>query len=319
MKRLKALCLPMIDLLLVPWICLAGLLLRNIRRAGIGNLPLCKAGLLRVGVFPVRNHYYEPRFDYRDFANSTSIDRRLPGIDWNIHDQLRFLAKLNFANELGFMEGRDGHAGAFTIDNANFGSGDAEYWYQVVRFLKPRRIYEIGSGHSTLVAAKALHVNRSEDDKYQCLHLCVEPFEMPWLERTDASVLRSKVEDLDPSLFLELRENDVLFIDSSHMIRPAGDVLFEYLEILPTLAKGVYVHIHDIFSPGDYPLRWLAGDVRFWNEQYLLEAFLSHNASWEVVGALNLLHHHHYDRLKRVAPFLERSREPGSFYMRRIA
>jgi Methyltransferase domain len=211
------------------------------------------------------------------------------------------------------------NSGSWTIDNANFGSGDAEYWYQMVRFVRPGRIYEVGSGYSTLVAAKALQVNHSEDDQYRCRHMCIEPYEMPWLETTGASVLRSKVEDLDPSVFLELQENDVLFIDSSHMIRPGGDVLYEYLQVLPALAKGVYVHIHDIFSPRHYPLAWLAGDVRFWNEQYLLEAFLSHNTSWEVVGSLNLLHHQHYDRLKRVAPFLDRNREPGSFYMRRVA
>ena len=109
---------------------------------------------------------------------------------------------------------------------------------------------------------------------------------------------------LPVSLFCDLEENDILFIDSSHMIRPEGDVLFEYLQILPSLKQGVIVHLHDIFSPRNYPHSWLVDDVKFWNEQYLLEAFLTHNASWKVIGALNFLHHNHHHELKQVAPFL---------------
>ena len=119
--------------------------------------------------------------------------------------------------------------------------------------------------------------------------------------------------------FSELEENDILFIDSSHIIRPQGDVLFEYLELIPILNKGVIVHVHDIFSPKNYLREWLEDEVRFWNEQYLLEAFLSHNNTWKIIGALNYLHHNHYEKLKSVAPFLTPDREPGSFYIQRIA
>ena len=119
------------------------------------------------------------------------------------------------------------------------------------------------------------------------------------------------------AVFSQLEANDILFIDSSHIIRPQGDVLFEYLELLPTLASGVTVHMHDIFSPRNYPAEWLKEEVRFWNEQYLLEAFLAHNADWEIVAALNYLQHAHPAKLKTVCPYLEGSGQPGSFYMRR--
>ena len=78
------------------------------------------------------------------------------------------------------------------------------------------------------------------------------------------------------------------------------------------------IMVHDIFSPKDYRKQWLQDEVRFWNEQYLLEAFLSHNSSWKIVGALNYLHHNHYDRFRSVAPFLTSEREPGSFYIQKI-
>jgi len=319
MKRLIERILPAADLALAPFVLPAAWLLKQIRRAGVHRLPLCRAVLLKLGVFPIRNHYYEPQFDHRTPGSDFSRDRALPGIDWNVSGQLEMLGKLVYSEELADVPRDRSHALEFFLDNGEFESGDAEYWYQLIRATKPRRIVEVGSGNSTLMAIRAVRRNRSDDPGYACEHVCIEPYEMPWLEKTGLSVIREKVEDLDPSFFSRLQENDILFIDSSHMIRPRGDVLFEYLELLPSLNRGVIVHVHDIFSPKNYPARWLKEEVRFWNEQYLLEAFLSHNGSWKVLGALNYLHHHHYERLKSVARFLTPERQPGSFYIQKVA
>ena len=110
-----------------------------------------------------------------------------------------------------------------------------------------------------------------------------------------------------------------MFIDSSHIIRPQGDVLFEILEILPVLSSGVIVHIHDIFSPKDYPDKWILKEHRLWNEQYLLEAFLSNNRDFEIIGSLNYLMHNYPKELKSVSPILNKqeNREPGSFWIRK--
>ena len=133
------------------------------------------------------------------------------------------------------------------------------------------------------------------------------------------TVIRQKVEGLGKAVFAELEKGDILFIDSSHIIRPQGDVLFEYLESLPSLNRGVIVHIHDIFSPKDYLKEWVTNEVRFWNEQYLLEAFLTCNRDWKIIGALNYLHHNHFERLQEKCPFLTKDREPGSFYVEKVA
>jgi hypothetical protein len=109
-----------------------------------------------------------------------------------------------------------------------------------------------------------------------------------------------------------------VFVDSTHVIRPQGDVLFECLELLPSLKKGVIVHIHDIFSPRDYLEEWLREKVRLWNEQYMLEAFLTANAEWKITAALNFLQHHHYEALEKACPFLTPQREPASFYIQKI-
>lgn len=317
MKSLIKTILPLADPLLVLLVYPTAWLMKSIRRFGVNRLPLCKNALMNVGVFPIRNHYYEPQFDNRNPEPDFSKDRNLPGIDWNVSEQLDLLEKLTFSDELKDIPKNKKRINSFHFNNGRFESGDGEYWYQLIRTFKPNNIIEIGSGYSTLMAVEAVSKNRHDDPKYTCKHLCIEPYEMPWLETLDVSVIREKVEDLDPSFFDVLGENDILFIDSSHIIRPQGDVLFEYLQLLPSLNKGVIVHVHDIFSPRNYLTQWLQDEVRFWNEQYLLEAFLTQNSKWKIIGALNYLHHHHYEKLKLVAPFLTTEREPGSFYIQK--
>jgi hypothetical protein len=319
MKSLILRLLPIVDLLLLPLVYPAAWLLKQVRRAGVHRLPACRGALLNVGVFPVRDHYYEPQFDLRHPNPPFTTDRSLPGIDWNVDGQLTVLDRFTFAAELADWQPSGSEPLTYYLQNGFFESGDAEYWYQLIRAFKPKRIIEVGSGHSTLVAARAIRRNRADDPAYACEHVCIEPFETPWLEQLGVSVLRRKVEDVDLSFFSRLGENDVLFIDSSHIIRPQGDVLFEYLQLLPTLAPGVIVHVHDIFSPKNYLPHWLSDEVKFWNEQYLLEAFLCHNRDWRIVGALNYLQNHHYERFKAVAPFITPDRVPGSFYIQRRA
>jgi hypothetical protein len=311
--------LPLIDRVLTPAVWLAASFLKQIRRIGIRRLPACRATLMRAGIYPLRDHYYEPQFDHRHPRQPYSADRSLPGIDWNIKGQLRWLEQFTRADELADLAERPIGGLEFYLDNDAFLSGDAEVWYQLIRAGKPRRIFEVGSGFSTRMAIRALHRNSIDDPAYRCRHVCIEPYEMPWLEQTGVEVVRERVEQLPIAFFSELAAGDILFIDSSHIIRPQGDVLFEYLELLPTLAPGVIVHVHDIFSPRNYLEHWLVNDVKFWNEQYLLEAFLTHNPAWRIIGALNFLHHHHYDALKTVAPYLQPGREPGSFYLLRVA
>lgn len=317
-KNLKRF-LPVADTLLVPLVYPAAWLLKNIREVGLHRLPRCRNALIQVGVFPIRNHYFEPQFDHRHPSPDFSQDRNLNGIDWNVAGQLDLIDQFNFSTELADIPHRQPATLKFYLNNGSFESGDAEYWYQLIRTIKPRRIIEIGSGNSTLMAIAAIQANQEEDADYHCEHTCIEPYEMPWLEKAGVTVVRKKVEDMGTDYFSQLQANDILFIDSTHIIRPQGDVLFEYLELLPLLNPGVVVHVHDIFSPKNYLTQWLQEEVKFWNEQYLLEAFLSHNSSWKIIGALNYLRHNHYEKLSSVAPYLTVEREPGSFYMQKTA
>jgi predicted O-methyltransferase YrrM len=239
-------------------------------------------------------------------------------MDWNLAEQLSLLESFHYNDELRGIPDSPSDDLSFHFNNGSFESGDAEYWYNLIRSRKPRRIFEIGSGNSTRMARRAIQKNQEEVPDYSCKHVCIEPYEMPWLEKIGVSVIRQRVQDLGKSVFSELEKGDVLFIDSSHVIRPQGDVLFEYLQLLPSLNPGVIVHVHDIFTPRDYLKAWIVDEVKLWNEQYLLEAFLSCNKDWKILGALNYLHHDHHDRLRAKSPYLTPEREPGSFYMEKL-
>ena len=306
-----------VDLALVPIVFFAALVLRVARRVGIGRLDLVRQVFRAVGVYPVVDHYYEPLFNPKHLRTPLSMDRSLPGIDWNTHEQLEILSSFKFSKELGSIPMDYVDDSTYHYHNGNFESGDAEYWYNLIRLKKPRRIIEIGSGHSTKMARLAITNNKKEDPAYVCEQLCIEPYQMPWLEQLGVTVIRKRVEEVPLDFFEILDADDILFIDSSHIIRPQGDVLYEYLEILPTLKSGVIVHIHDIFSPRDYLPSWIIDEVRFWNEQYLLEAFLTGNGEWRIIGALNFLKHQHYEEFKEKCAALTKDREPGSFYIQR--
>lgn len=315
---------PVADLILAPLVLVAALLMKIVRRFGIWRMPLSKAIFNRVGVYPIRDHYYEPMYNYRKYLRHSLRDERsLPGIDLNEAGQLGWLEQFDYAAELARIPLDPSAGRLFHYKNPNFSEGDAECLYSLIRLKKPKRIIEIGSGFSTMMAREAVEQNQREDAAYICRHICIEPYEMQWLDAVNGiEVMRRKVEETDTSLFRQLEADDILFIDSSHVIRPQSDVLTEYLEILPILSPGVLIHIHDIFTPCDYLDHWLIDEVKLWNEQYLLEAFLSCNPQFEIILALNFLSHRHPDRLAEKFPMLRghvEQVEPRSFWIRKVA
>jgi predicted O-methyltransferase YrrM len=234
--------------------------------------------------------------------------------------QLDFLNRFDFNQELLRFPLKEAEGKkAYYYHNIFYGSGDAEYLYSMIRLLKPSRLIEVGSGLSTLIAREAIQMNSRLDSTYRCEHVCIEPYENTWLKEAGVTLVRSAVELVDKRLFAELGVNDILFIDSSHIIRPQGDVLYLYQEILPIVRSGVFVHVHDIFTPKDYLDAWIVEKGLLWNEQYLLEAFLTFNKRFEIVGACNYLSHHHTEQFTAKCPVYAKEageREPGAFWIR---
>jgi uncharacterized UPF0146 family protein len=131
--------------------------------------------------------------------------------------------------------------------------------YAMVRTLRPKRIVEVGSGHSTRFLARAV-----SDGSLGTRIIAIDPEPRASLEGLNVRWLKQPVQSAELALFERLEERDILFIDSSHQLKPGSDVEFLLQKALPSLAKGVRVHFHDIFLPDPYPLAWA---WRRYNEQ----------------------------------------------------
>ncbi len=206
--------------------------------------------------------------------------------------------------------------GGYHWDNVFFTGLDAVALYGLVRELKPQRIVEIGSGYSTHLSVRAVRANGHGRIT------CIEPYPTAAvLElRSEIDLLETTVQQSPRELFRSLGNNDILFIDSSHVSALGSDVNFEVLEILPALGEGTVVHVHDIFFPYDYPRLFVDERRWYWNEQYMLYAFLLFNTAFDVLFPVQyLLSRHWPDVMKMAEPFAHPLRSGTSFWMTRRA
>ena len=263
-------------------------------------------------------HYYEPLPDFRDITPDATERRRVsPAIDFAL-DRQRQLAR-----RLGVSYGAelDALTKGFDFTNEYFAGLDAGLYYALIRELGPSRVIEVGAGMSTRIASFALQRNRA--DGRGGLLTCIEPDPQPRLtdNMPDVELIASRIEDVPLERFDALEAGDILFIDSSHALRFGGDVCREYLEILPRLKPGVWIHVHDIFFPQDYPARWLVEQRLAFNEQYLLEAFLAFNRAFAVRAVNFWLAADHLEDVRALAPAglsADTHHGRGSFWMQRI-
>ena len=271
------------------------------RKFGAHKLPLSKKILNFIGIYPLTDHYYEPQFNFRNLNKNLSENRYLPGINLNLTRQIQNLSNLIYKNELIELNlEKKSTNNKFCIKNDFFGYGDSEIYYQIIRHFKPKKILEIGSGYSTLIALQAIE-NNKKSDKINTQITCIEPFENKWLDDLNIQILRKKIEDTDESNYLAL---------------VSGDILKVFLEILPKLNRGVLVHIHDIFTPKNYPEQWIIKENKFWNEQYLVEALMMNENKYEIYLMLNYLKNNAFNELKKVCPYLTSKDRPSSLYLK---
>ncbi|MBB4661523.1 class I SAM-dependent methyltransferase [Conexibacter arvalis] len=275
-------------------------------------------------VWPL-GHFYSPVPDTRELAREPARSRVWPcepreivGIDWREEEQLALLRNLQSQDVLTLPSEPSDDPTVYHTANPNFSHLDAWTLQAMLRHFQPRRVIEVGCGWSSLVTAR---VNR------ECLDLavdvtCIEPYPPEFLsERSIPGMSRlvvSPVQEVPLERFLELDADDVLFIDTAHVIKTGGDVQFLFHEVVPRLRPGVIVHVHDIFLPWDYPQEWVLGG-RAWNEQYLLRSFLSFNDAFEVLFGVAWMTHHHREALVAGLPGGEAAMRDGggSFWMRR--
>jgi predicted O-methyltransferase YrrM len=269
--------------------------------------------------------FYSPLPDTSDLRDDLFVSEvPMIGIDIDLEAQCTLLNtfEIRFANEYRMFEGRS-HAPEtplFYFGNVSFESVDAEILYCMVRNFKPRRIIEIGSGFSTLLTAEALSYNKSEG--HEAEFTAIEPYPPEFLQKQlphPVNLKATRVQDVPLDVFRQLGAGDILFIDSSHVVKIGSDTLYEFLQILPILAPGVIVHVHDIFLPREYPRSWVLGDYRAWNEQYVLQAFLSGNKDFSILWSGALMHYRYPEKLTAAFQSYDPAKNlPASFWMRRI-
>ncbi len=313
MKRIFYILFSILDFILFPLTLVASSWFRLIKYVGVGKMPISRSIFFKIGVFPIVDHYYEPLFNYNKLRLNNK--KYTTCFAFRFDRQLELLKLLAFYKaELESIPTEATGTDSFYLRNGSFVGFDAYFLYAFLRHIKPKRIIEVGSGFSTKLILNALSKN---DNKTSII--CIEPYEEPGLENIPVQVIRKCVENIEPDYFRALSENDILFIDSSHVIRPQGDVLHEILEILPALKKGVYIHFHDIFIPSDYPVRWIKNEFRLWNEQYLLNAFLAFNDTFEIVFTTHVTCFELGEEIKSIFPFMGVSEIGGcSFWIRKV-
>ena len=277
----------------------------------------------KAGVTIIPNHYYSPVPDLNNLPPG-ALEAKFPlhGIDMRDDAELALLEALKgYAAEYdAFAKRTKPRTDGKWFLGGPFARPDADTAYAMVRHLKPKRIIEIGSGHSTLAMSEACLKNKAEGHPVE--FISIDPYPSYVLAYNPKGMTRHITEPLESlplELFENLGENDILFIDSTHIIRPGGDVEYEYFHLIPKIGKGCWVHVHDIFLPHPYPSNWIANEHIFWNEQHLLAAFLAFNPSFEVTLGLNYLCDKFPDEIR--AAFKEMGDTPraGSFWFKRVA
>lgn len=253
-----------------------------------------------------KNSCFEPGHYYSPIVNVADLHTRedaiwegratdgIAGIDLHTAAQLTLMQELQaYYPELPFKAQKQ-EGLRYYFDNGLYMHTDGIILYSMLRHFRPKRIIEAGSGHTS---ALMLDVNeRFFNNEMKLTFIDPEPERLLSLmtpqDKSRATVHPTTVEGLDVEQFRRLEKNDILFIDSTHVSKTGSDVNHLFFNILPLLASGVIVHIHDVFYPFEYPKKWVF-EGRNWNEDYLLRAFLMYNSAFDIIHFSDYLQVHH--------------------------
>ena len=227
------------------------------------------------------------------------------GIDWNQAVQEEYLTQVfpKYSGEVKFSE------------NPWISPIDATILHAMIRHHQPRKIVEVGSGYSTGVAAAAITMSGSGGSEV----VAIDPQPRTTLLEDTPGLSRIIREPIQKVAFGEITDCDLLFIDSSHIVKMGGDVNYEILEIVPRLKVGAIIHWHDILLPGEYWKDWVTLNHNFWTKQYLLQAFLQFNHDFEIIWSSQYMSVNSPEAVRSTFPeFAPTESRISSFWIRRI-
>jgi hypothetical protein len=266
--------------------------------------------------FPV-GHFYSPYPDLSDVERraETIFDSRadVAGVDLRVTEQLELFETLaEIGSDLPFPAEPDGSY-RYHLDNASYAWADGTVLHALLRHIRPARIIEVGSGHSSAMILDTAEGWLDEPDSQVQVRF-IEPF--PELlhsllrpgDRERVTIDEQPVQDVPIEVFDTLRSGDVLFIDSTHVAKAGSDVNHLFFQVLPRLGSGVWVHLHDVFMPFEYPVEWIR-EGRAWQEAYLLRAFLMYNSVFEVRWFQSYMWTHHKQLVSSCLPAM--AKNPG--------
>jgi hypothetical protein len=232
-------------------------------------------------------HFYSPVVNVKEVEQHKDIifgGRELAEIDLNLSGQEQVFGRLcAHSAKLPFADQPAEGSLRYYYDNTSYGFGDAFVYWGMLCESRPHRIIEIGSGFTSALALDAIDILGMDT---LCTFIDPYPDLLKKVGRPVASrhsIIESRIQDLSPSIVDVLDANDILFIDSSHVVKTGSDVHFEIFELLPRLRPGVLVHFHDVFFPFEYPSAWVLDERKSWNELYFLRAFLMYNTAFKMV------------------------------------
>lgn len=264
-------------------------------------------------------HFYSPIPEIESIDKLFErVSTTATGIELNDEKQIKlFEAFKPYISVMPFSCGTKNNYRYFFNGELWYGYGDATILFSMINYFKPKRYIEIGSGYSSIVA-----LDSCEFANLETQITFIEPYPAllrSLLSNTDDAkklIIKSKVEALDISIFESLEKNDILFIDSSHVVKFGSDVLYLITEVLPRLKPGVIIHFHDIFWPFEYPIEWLK-EGRAWNEIYVLKSMLSNNNNYEIIYFNDYMGKTHPELLKEKMPSTESNNGCG-LWLRKI-
>jgi hypothetical protein len=301
-----------------------GTMIRKMREIAITGIGSNKC--LEHGFLPVPVHFYSPIPDIEDLKKRDiwSVESGLPGIDFDVEKQLVFLRSLSEYGEECNWPIEKSREGVFYHRNNSFSFSCAAVLHSVIRKYRPSKIVEIGSGMSSIIISDGVLKNKQEFGK-NCEYTVIDPYVS---ELITSGLLKgvtgripNRIELVGMEPFHRLGKNDVLFIDSSHQAKIGSDVNFEYLELIPQVAPGVLIHIHDVCLPWEYPREYALNESfrQFWTEQYVLQAFLAFNKEFDILLAGNYMHRKHYNEYTNAFPHYDKQKRDScsSFWMQR--
>jgi predicted O-methyltransferase YrrM len=259
----------------------------------------------KMGVHILPVNYYSPVPDIYSLKATKDIWAKksaLPGLAVDLDEQVKALQTICTPYRQEYAGNKFYKEGVANYFGQGYGYIEAQALHGIIRHYKPRKIIEVGSGVSTYCMMKALELNATDDNSYDYSLTCIEPYPSKALkDLKNIKLLADIVQKVSFEVFEELAKNDLLFIDSSHTVKPGGDVNFLILEILPRLKPGVIIHFHDIFLPYDYQ-NDIMKTFFYWSETSLLRAFLINNNTVKILFSLSQLHWDRGEMLSEIFP-----------------